>query len=63
MPVRKAMMAIIIFILLISPVYTISVSSEDSSPPSWSREWSYRQEVTMPISTDDPFAKFQPIDM
>ena len=63
MPVRKAMIAIIIFILLISPVYTISVSSEDSSLPSWSQEWSYRQEVTMPISTDDPFAKFQPIDI
>jgi len=53
----------LILVLIISPVLTISVSSEGSSLPEWNREWSYRQEIILPISTDKPHAKFQPIDI
>lgn len=49
--------------LLVSPVLTISVSSEDDMPPFWNRDWSCIQEIKLPISTDNPFAKFQPVDI
>ena len=39
----------LILVLIISPVLTISVSSEDSSLPEWNREWSYRQEIVLPL--------------
>jgi hypothetical protein len=29
----------------------------------WDRSWSFRQELSLPISTQLPFAKFQPIDI
>lgn len=61
MSTRKTL--IIILILLFSSVFTISVSSESSSIPFWNNEWSYRQEIVLPISTESSFAKFQPIDV
>ena len=63
MQIKKLWIVYLIIILLISPVLTISVSSEDSSLPTWNRDWSYRQEIELPISTDKPYAKFQPIDL
>ncbi len=63
MPIRKAIIATIILVLLIFPVYTISVSSGGDSLPPWRKEWAYRQELATPISTDGLFAKFQPIDI
>jgi hypothetical protein len=53
----------IILILLIPSLLAISVSSENSSLPTWNNNWSYRQEIKLPISTDNPHAKFQPIDI
>jgi len=63
MAIRKATIATAILILLILPVYTISVSSEDNPLPPWKNEWAYRQELEMPIPTDSTYAKFQPIDI
>jgi len=50
-------------VLLISSVLSLSVSSANDPLPVWNKEWSYRQEIKLPISTDTPFAKFQPIDI
>ena len=63
MHINKPWVVYIILILLVSPVLTIIVSSEDGSLPTWNREWSYREEIKLPILTDDFHAKFQPIDL
>jgi len=42
---------------------TLSVSSQNPSLPFWNKEWSYREKINIPISTDDQFAKYQPIDV
>ena len=64
MPTKKTLViySIIIF-SLISPALAITVSSDPGSPLHWNRSWSYCQEIKIPILTDNPFAKFQPIDL
>jgi len=57
------MIVYIIIVLLISPVVTISASSGDSSIPPWKSNWSFRQEVILPILTEIYKAKYQPIDL
>lgn len=63
MQIRKLLLAYFIIILIISPVVTIDVNSEDSSIPFWNSNWSFRQEIVLPISTQKAAAKFQPIDI
>ncbi|UCF12386.1 MAG: carboxypeptidase regulatory-like domain-containing protein [Thermoplasmatales archaeon] len=53
----------IMFIFLFSSVLTVSVTSQDDSIPFWNKEWSYRQEIQLPITTNDSHAKYQPIDI
>ncbi|KYK24068.1 hypothetical protein AYK25_01915 [Thermoplasmatales archaeon SM1-50] len=54
-----------ILLLLICPVVSLPVSSQDNINPLWDttfREWSYRQELQLPIPTFDSVAQYQPID-
>jgi len=60
---NELMLVYIVIIILISPVVTISVSSEDNSIPFWNSNWSFRQEILLPILTDINQAKCQPIDL
>ncbi|MDX1798484.1 MAG: hypothetical protein R3255_07535 [Candidatus Lokiarchaeia archaeon] len=43
----------IILILFLSFIIPISVSSSDDSIPFWDEEWTYRQEILLPIDTND----------
>ncbi|MBN1861162.1 MAG: hypothetical protein JW840_06855 [Candidatus Thermoplasmatota archaeon] len=55
-----------IIILSLFPALSISISSQDDTYPLWNpeyREWSYRQEIQAPISTNDSTAHGQPIDL
>lgn len=55
-----------IFILLLLPVVSLSTSSQDDAYPPWDPAftgWSYRQELTLPIVTNDSAAHCQPIDL
>ena len=63
MQVKKLVLGCIILMFLVSSVLTISVSSEDNMPPDWNKDWAYRQEIKLPISTENLFAKYQPIDI
>ena len=63
MHIKKLWTVYFILIFIMSSLLTISASSEGNSPPPWNKNWSYRQEIKIPISTDNPFAKFQPIDI
>ncbi len=71
MRIRKIILVYIILIILITPVLAMSVLSLENSflltnenlPDSWNKEWSYRQEISLPISTENTHAKFQPIDI
>jgi hypothetical protein len=60
---RKLLIVYLIIILIISPVLTLSVYSHDESIPTWNKEWSYNQKITLPISTEDSFSIYQPIDL
>ncbi len=50
-------------ILIFSSVVTSSPPMQEDTIPFWNTEWSYRQEIRLPISTNDSHAKYQPIDM
>ena len=64
MPTKKTLVIYsIILFSLISPALTITVSSDQVIPPYWNLSWSYREEIKIPIPTDSPFAKLQPIDL
>ncbi len=63
MQINKLIIEYIIIILLISPVVTISAYSEDNTIPLWDSNWSFRQEILLPFSTELPQAKYQPIDL
>jgi len=39
-----------------------NVTSEANEPPIWDKNYKFRQELILPISTGNPFAKFQPMD-
>jgi hypothetical protein len=63
MQIKRLIIDFMVITLLLSSVSTISVSSEKTLPPFWNKDWSYRQEIKLPIPTDTSFAKFQPIDI
>jgi len=63
MRINRIWLGYISLILLISPILTISIPSQDSSLPDWSIEWSFRQEIKLPILTCLDHSKYQPIDL
>jgi len=63
MRIKKFGAIYIILLLLISSLLAVSVSSKDNTPPIWNKDWSYGEEIKLPISTDNSSAKFQPIDI
>jgi len=63
MQLKKIIIVNIILILFISPLLSISVSSENGTFPTWNKDWAFRQEIILPIETKSPYAKFQPIDI
>jgi len=53
----------ILITLLFFSVVTISTASHEDAIPYWDRDWSFRQELILPISTADALAYYQPIDI
>jgi hypothetical protein len=51
----------LLIIIVLGSVMIIPVSS-DEDVTWWNENWSYRQEIGIPISTDNQYAVFQPID-
>lgn len=60
---HKKLIVYIILILFLLPAIAISSSSQTSSLPTWNDNWSYRQEIILPICTENEACKFQPIDI
>ena len=63
MRIAALLIVCITILLVISPVQTSSQSSEDDVIAFWNDEWSYRQELILPIKTNDSHAAYQPIDI
>ena len=63
MQIKKSLILYVIIILLIPIAMNISVPAKEDTPPHWNSQWSYKQEVILPISTDNYFTKYQPIDI
>ena len=64
MLIKKLGVSYLILLIILSSVLTISVKSDDASEPySWNNNWSYNQELNLPISTNNELAKNQPIDI
>ncbi len=59
----KKFMLICIISLIIAPAISHNAISSDSSPPVWNKNWDFREEIFIPISTNDKLAKYQPIDI
>ena len=57
--------AIVYFILIIQifSVFSINIAFANDSIPNWNNNWSFREEINIPIFTDDESAIFQPIDI
>jgi hypothetical protein len=55
-----------ILLLFIFLLVSLPASSQDDINPLWDstfKGWSYRQELYLPISTNDPASRYQPIDL
>ena len=55
-----------ILLLLVLPAVSLPGFSQDVGSPSWDtdyNEWSYRQEISLPIHTNDSISHYQPIDL
>lgn len=55
-----------ILLLLLIPAVGLPGFSQDDGGPSWDvdySEWSHRQEILLPINTNDSLSHFQPIDL
>jgi len=63
MLIKKLVIIYVTLIILFSSVLTISVSSDGTSPGTWNKNWTYRQEIRLPILTTSESAKYQAIDM
>lgn len=62
MLLKKLMLVTILLLLSISNI-SLNVNAQQEELPSWNTNWRYRQEIILPISTDNKYAKFQPIDI
>jgi len=58
---KKIVICGILLTILLSSV-DIPASSQ-GEPSWWDKNWSFRQEIQLPISTEDSFVKYQPIDI
>ncbi len=56
---------LIVYIILLNILLSIFVtnSSTAEEAPWWNENWSFRQEIIIPIDTSDEYAKYQPIDI
>ncbi len=63
MRIAKVILVYITLILMFSSVATSSAPLDEDPVPFWNLEWSYRQEIQLPISTNNSHAKYQPIDI
>ena len=56
---------LIILIILSNILLSVFIpySSTAEKEPWWNEEWSFRQEIGIPIDTNDEYSKFQPIDI
>ena len=71
MHIKKSIISIICIISSLILISTVNVESIDTyniishEPPSylWNADWSYYEEINIPISTHDIISKYQPIDM
>jgi len=56
-------MVISVLLLLLLPAVSMQGSSKENPIPEWKPEWSYRQELQLPIETNDSLAHYQAIDL
>lgn len=63
MQISRILLVSIISILILFPILNINVGSSNNSIPFWNNDWTYRQEIKLPISTNDSWSKYQPIDL
>ncbi|MDH7517340.1 MAG: carboxypeptidase regulatory-like domain-containing protein [Candidatus Thermoplasmatota archaeon] len=63
MQTKKSIIIYTMILLLLSSALSINVNSQQATPPWWDKNWSYNQEIKIPIDTSNPYAKSQPIDM
>jgi hypothetical protein len=63
MLVRKLMISYILLILLISTGISYTVLPDSNNPSSLIGNYSYKQEINLPIKTDKAHAIYQPIDI
>ena len=59
---KQSIVYLLILIQIISSL-SIPIIQADNNIPSWNKEWSYREEINIPIDTSENSAKFQPIDI
>ena len=63
MRITKILLVYTTFILFSSLITTVYVNAFDEDLPNWNKNWSYKQEINIPISLNNSNAKFQPIDI
>lgn len=56
-------LVISMLLLLLLPAVALNGSSKENQIPEWKQGWTYRQELQIPIKTNESSAKYQPIDL
>jgi CDP-diglyceride synthetase len=51
-----------LLLILVLSSLCIPATSQNNAPW-WDKSWSFRQELSIPISTQEPLAKYQPVDI
>lgn len=59
---QKRLIVYFILLNILLSIFIPNISTAEEAPW-WNENWSFRQEITIPIDTSDEYTKFQPIDI
>ncbi|MCX6664683.1 MAG: hypothetical protein NT038_01285 [Euryarchaeota archaeon] len=63
MDIKRVATGYLLPIFLLLCILPTPGSSQDTNVPTWNPDWSYQQQIPLPISTNTPSAVFQSIDI
>lgn len=62
-PHTRVSIRVLFLTLLLVCMFSLPAQSQDDAPTFWNQDWSYRQQLNLPIDTRHPHGSFQPIDL
>jgi hypothetical protein len=60
---QRSKILVVLLLLFSTSALSMSGSSQQGSIPSWNTDWAYQQELQLPIATNNPLSRYQPMDI